>query len=191
MSYINTPLCIQNIFKNYFASKQIEISIHQIICREDDMGEEPYKLLSPKTRDYDTPIFDDSYLCIDLDSLECARRERRKGKKQNNPSMDIAFFIEDNENIFTVLAEFRLNYKIVSNIKKDELDGKVTYSTHCSRHFFKLPIYQKQYFVFPHETCSQFRHRLGRMNPKCSPNYIAIDVSTLYSEFFDKQPKKF
>ena len=95
MSYINTPPCVQDTLKNYFASKQIEISIHQVICREDDMGEEPYKLLSLKSRDYDTPIFDDSYLCIDLDSLECARRERRKGKKQNSPSMDIAFFIED------------------------------------------------------------------------------------------------
>ena len=69
MSYINTPPCVQDILKIYFASKQIEISIHQVICREDDMGEEPYQLLSPKIRDYNTPIFDDSYLCVDLDSL--------------------------------------------------------------------------------------------------------------------------
>lgn len=187
MIYINSPSCIQDMLKNYSLNKQIEIPIHQIICREDYKGEEAYQVLNPQSRDYNNPIFNDSYLCIDLDSFECARRERRKGKKQNSPSMDMAFFIKDNGKIFTVLTEFRLNFKIASNIRQTELDKKVKYSSSCSRHFFKLPIYTKQYFVFPHEKLSEFKHRLSRMVPRCSPNYIAIDVPTLYTEFFDSQ----
>ena len=187
MTDIDSPPCIQNMLRSYFSGKQIEISIHQMICREDDTGEEAYRLLSSDGRDYDNPIFNDDYLCIDLDSFECARRERRKGNRQNSPSMDMAFFIEDNKEKFTVLAELRLNFKITSNIKKIDLDRKVTYSSNCSRHFFKLPIYSKQYFVFPHKNLSEFKHRLGRMNPCCSQNYIAIDVSTLYGKFFDEQ----
>lgn len=172
-----------------FSDNKIEISIHDMICKEDTSGEEAYYLLENRERDYDRPIFDDIYRCVDLDQLECIRRKYRKGGKQNNPSMDMAFFIEEKTNRFTVLVEFRLNYKILKNIRKVDLDSKVQCSSRCSRHFFKLPVYPQKYFVFPSKKLPEFKNRLRRMNPQCSPNYIAVDVPALYSKFFDQRAR--
>jgi hypothetical protein len=188
MLYISTPHEISNLLSllSCFADDKIELSVHEMICKEDDSNQEAYQILNNGDRDDDNPIFDDDYLCIDLDSLECARRNRRKGMKCNNSSMDMAFFVEYNGNSYTVLVEFRLNFKITSNIKKDDLDKKVRCSASCSRHLLKFPIYPKQYFIFPHEKLSQFKHRFRRMNPQCSPSYIPIDVSELHKIFFSK-----
>lgn len=180
MLYINHHPEILHCFQN----DRIEISIHEIICNEDNSGEEAYQLYNNQ-RDFNKPIFNnDEYRCLNLDLLECVRRDRRKARKKNNPSMDIAFFVEEDGKKFTVLIEFRLNYKVISNIKKDDLDKKVKYSTSFSKHFLKLPIYPKQYFVFPSKKRPEFERRLRRMNPQCSPNYIAVDVINLYNTFF-------
>lgn len=150
--------------------------IHQLICKDDDSGEEAYL-------DEDTPIFDDELLALDLDELERALAQFREIKDLNK-SMDMGFFIGNNDEKAFVLAEIRFNFSKFRNVTKQVLDDKVYFSTICVKQTLEAPIYPKQYFVFAKNKIEEGKSRLNRMNPKCSPDYIACGVQDIYDFFF-------
>lgn len=162
--------------ENNFSDKfHIIKSIHQLICKDDDSGKEAYI-------DEDTPIFNDELLALDLDELE---RELAQFRENRNPnkSMDMGFVVSDDNKAF-ILVEMRFNFSQFRNVTKQDLDDKVYFSTICVKEALKIKIHSKQYFVFAKNKVAEGRSRLNRMNPKCSPDYIACDVQDLYELFF-------
>lgn len=162
---------------NFSGKFYIIKSIHDLICKDDDSGKEAYY------DDGDTPIFNEEWLALDLDELERELAQYREIKELNR-SMDMGFVVDnDNEKTF-VLAEMRFNFSEFRNITKQVLDDKVFFSTMCVQETLKIQIYPKQYFVFAKNKVAEGRNRLNRMNPKCSPDYIACGVQDLYRLFF-------
>lgn len=151
-------------------------SIHELLCKDDDSGKEAYL-------DEDTPIFNDEWLALDLDELERELVQYRDDKNPNK-SMDMGFVVKSEIETAFVLVEMRYNYSILSNIKRDDLDNKVHYSTICVEETLNMQIYPKKYFLFAKNKVEEGRRRLNSMNPRCSPDYEALGTQGLYELFF-------
>lgn len=161
---------------NFSGKFYIIKSIHELICKDDDSRKEAYI-------DEDTPIFNDEWLALDLDALERELSQKRTDKKPNK-SMDMGFVVSNGNDKSFVLVEMRFNFSEFKNITKQALDDKVHYSTIGIESTFNMQIYPKQYFLFAKNKVAEGRNRLNRMNPKCSPDYIACGVQDLYKLFF-------
>lgn len=161
---------------NFSGKFYIVKSIHELICKDDNSGKEAYF-------DSDTPIFNDELFAVDLDELE---RELAQFRENRNPnkSMDMGFVVSDDNNKAFILVEMRFNFSQFRNVTKQDLDDKVYFSTICVKETLKIKIHSKQYFVFAKNKVAEGRSRLNRMNPKCSPDYIACGVQDLYELFF-------
>lgn len=164
---------------NNFSDKFYIIkSIHELICKDDDSGKEAYY------DDGDTPIFNDELLALDLDELERELAQFRANKKPNK-SMDMGFVVGNETEKAFVLVEIRFNFSQFRNVTKQDLDDKVISSTTCVENILNIQIYPKKYFLFAQGKVEEGRNRLNRMNPRCSPDYIACGVKDLYQLFFD------
>lgn len=162
---------------NFSRKFNIIRSIHDLICKDDDSGQEAYL-------DSNTPIFDDEWLALDLDELERELAQNRDNKEPNK-SMDMGFMVSNSDKTVFVLVEIRFNFSQFKNIKKDDLDDKVFYSTICVNNTLNnINIYPNKYFLFAKNKVQQGRRRLQNMNPRCSQDYQAIGVDNLYQLFF-------
>lgn len=171
----NQELTLLPDFENRFSPHYIEKSIHELTYHED---------LSEDKNDLYEADFNDESKVIDLDNLEIAIAEKYERNRKN--SMDLSFIISDitKENSEIVLVEYRLNYRIPCNLIKVDLDNKVRFSCRYTKFFYNIPLHKKKYFVFQSGLVPEFKRRLMRMNPVCSPEYVACSIKDIADKFF-------
>ncbi len=99
--------------------------------------------------------------------------------------MDSAFIIEDinGTNHEIVFVEYRFNYENLSNLKKQDLFGKVV----GSKAALNQPsnIHSNYYFVFNSGLKQQAKNRFNRMNPAMPQHYVAADMHDIKNLFFN------
>ena len=158
-----------------FSPHYVEKSIHELTYQED---------LSTEKEDVYEADFNEESIIIDLDKLEIAIAKKYRRNRRN--SMDLSFAISDitKENSEIVLVEYRLNYRITCNLIKVDLDNKVKFSRRYTKFFYNIPIHKKKYFIFQSKLVPEFRRRLMRMNPACSPEYVACSIQDISDKFF-------
>ncbi|EZH75887.1 hypothetical protein ATO12_03595 [Aquimarina atlantica] len=119
-------------------------------------------------------------ICLNLDKVESnlARKEKRNARK----TMDFSFGSKSGNEKRTVLCELRLNYKNVNNIKKSELDSKVSNSKGLLGH--SPTIYSPNLFIFSSKLKNQAINRLRRLYSNKS-NVAVMDLSDFKKFFFD------
>ena len=130
------------------------------------------------------PFFNNNEVVINLDLAEaiCADLECRN---ERNKSMDMAFGLRslDGKKIQMLLVELKFNVKDVYSLKKIDLEGKVDGS--CLVLGNNPPIYQRFIFIVKSEHLQEAISRFYRMNPKLDSKYVALDIQTLKSEYFN------
>ncbi len=106
-------------------------------------------------------------------------------KRHCNKSMDSAFIAEDLNGASQqiVFVEYRFNYVNLSNVKKQDLFGKVTGSTLALNN--PTNIHPNYYYVFNSNVKQQARSRFNRMNPAMPQHHIAVDMFDIKNLFFD------
>lgn len=118
--------------------------------------------------------------CINLDKVEgtLAQKEKREARR----TMDISFGIAKNRQQQVVLCEYRLRYKNVNNLKKRELDSKISNSINLMGH---NPIIHNCYlFIFQTGLKNQAYRWLRRLYS--NKNIInAMDVNDLKEFYFN------
>ena len=91
---------------------------------------------------------------------------------------------EDEKAKEVVLVEYRFNYSIPSKLVKSDLDNKVKFSKIYTQFIYQIPVHKKKYFVFKTNKVPEFERRLRRMDPSCSPDYIACSIKDISEKFF-------
>ena len=120
-------------------------------------------------------------IALNLDKVES---DRTRGKGNSNSTMDIAFGIKkEGKSKQFILCEYRLNYKNVNNIKKSDLDSKISHSKNLLG--AEIPIQTSYLFVFSSKIQKTALNKLRRFSSNKSTLYVAIDVPKLYSSYFD------
>lgn len=158
---------------------EIQKSIHQFNLDEDQLN------LGEAYLTDDIVIFDDEFLGIDLDKLESLFAMRHRRNK--NKSMDMGFLaVDENGQEVAVLVEYRLNYKSPKNLDRNELEGKVKWSSRLVRHLFKRNIHVVQYFVFATEKYPMIRRKINDMKRESNDvnQFKAVTIQMLFDEFF-------
>lgn len=168
----NQHLTLLPKFDERFQS-YIEKPIHDLTYKEDLSKEEVY-----------LASFNEDDKVIDLDELEIVLA--KKYKRCRNCSMDLSFVIsdEDEKAKEVVLVEYRFNYSIPSKLVKSDLDNKVKFSKIYTQFIYQIPVHKKKYFVFKTNKVPEFERRLRRMDPSCSPDYIACSIKDISEKFF-------
>jgi hypothetical protein len=126
--------------------------------------------------------FNGDELVLNMDCVEgkIASRERR----DPNKSMDSAFIAEDSSGTKQeiVFVEYRFNYENLSNIKKQDLFGKVNGSTAALN--YPDNIHSNYYYVFNSNMKQQAKNRFNRMNPAMPQHHVAVDMYDIKNLFF-------
>ncbi|MFD1770842.1 hypothetical protein [Sphingobacterium suaedae] len=118
---------------------------------------------------------------IDLDCVES--KVAKKEKRSPNKTCDITFVVENGTDSKSLLVELRFNYKNLSNLKKDDLVGKVAGSKYLVEDD-NTSVHEKNIFIFQPNLVQQAINRMQRMNPRVPTDYTAMDIETLKSEYF-------
>jgi len=98
-------------------------------------------------------------ICINLDKVEgkLAQKEKRNARK----TMDISFGLKKDKQKQILLCEYRLRYKNINNLKKSELDSKISNSTNLLGH---SPVIHNCYlFIFSPSIKSQAYRYIRRL----------------------------
>ncbi|HTI57426.1 hypothetical protein [Mucilaginibacter sp.] len=124
---------------------------------------------------------DEVVLNMDCVEGKVASIEKRSPVK----SMDSAFVAEDISGTSQeiVFVEYRFNYKNLSNLKKQDLFGKVVGSTSTLNQ--PSNIHGNYYFIFNSNLKQQAKNRFNRMNPAMPQHYVATDMHDIKNIFFD------
>lgn len=118
---------------------------------------------------------------VEVLDLDCAEKERCVPNIQKNKTMDIAFAISDSHNIEILLVEFRFNFTNPNNMRKEDLEGKVSGSKSILGNSVKIN--DKYIFIFKSNLMQQAKNRMQRMNPKIPNNYIVMDLDGLINKY--------
>ena len=110
------------------------------------------------------PVFVNNEIVLDMDCVEL--QLATANVRNQNKSMDSAFIIADNAGgiIEILLVEFRFNYTNLKNLKRDDLEGKVSGSIACLIPFTN--IHSNYFFIFVSSLKNQAINRLNRMLPR-------------------------
>lgn len=162
-------------------SKQATINFAKHIDKEMCL-EEIGKLIVKEGYKETTATFNDEVV-LNMDCVE--GKVASKEKRSPNKSMDSAFVALDGSGTIQeiVFVEYRFNYENMSNLKKEDLFGKVSGST--SALGSPANINGNYYFVFNSDIKEQARSRFNRMVPAMPQHYIATDMVGVKKEFFD------
>ena len=119
-------------------------------------------------------------VCINLDKVE--RLLAKKQKREAQRTMDISFGIKYGNQKRILLCEYRLNYKNVNNLKKSELDLKISNSKSLVG---QDPLVHNYYlFIFNSNLKNQAYHVLRRLY--ANNNTIEVmDLIDLKNHFFE------
>lgn len=157
--------------KNHNVSKQYLCCLedfNKIVHREDD---------ELKNKQIPQLVSD-----VEVLNLDCAEEKRCDPNNiQRNKTMDIAFAISDSLNIEILLVEFRFNYINPYNMKKGDLEGKVSGSKSILGNSVKIN--DNYIFIFKPNLIQQARNRMHKMNPKIPNNYIVMDLDGLVRKY--------
>ena len=125
-----------------------------------------------------------SQLVSDVEVLDLDCEEEKRcipNNIQRNKTMDIAFAISDSHNIEILLVEFRFNFKNPNNMKKEDLEGKVSGSKSILENSVKIN--DKYIFIFKSNLMQQAKNRIHRINPEFPNNYIVMDLDGLVRKY--------
>ena len=118
--------------------------------------------------------------CLNIDRVEniLAQNEKRNARK----TMDISFGLKSGNEKRVILCELRLNYKNVNNLKKSELDSKISNSRNILGH--STVIFNPSLFIFTSQIKNQ-AYRLLRRLYSNKNTVKAIDLNDLKKYYFE------
>jgi hypothetical protein len=117
--------------------------------------------------------------CINLDKIEwfIAKKEKRNALK----TMDISFGIKSGNKKRIALCELRLNFENVYNLKKSDIDSKISHSIDILGH--SLMIYNFYLFIFKSDKKNQANYVLRRLYSNKNMFEI-LDLYGLKNKYF-------
>lgn len=122
------------------------------------------------------PVFTKNEIVLNTDCVE--RVIAIEENRNMNKSMDCIFVITDDNNLESVLAEFKFNYEGVRNLKSSKLIEKVK-GTSINLKIDSLHIHDNYFFVFDSNMKEQARNKFRRFNPRLDSNFIFTDLAGL------------
>ena len=127
-------------------------------------------------------LFDLSTIVINGDKLE-EEVALSIGRVEKNRSMDIAFGIKKNSEVYIKMVELKFNCNNPSTLRNENLQEKVKGTIDALTEV--LPIHYEYLFIFNPHIKAEARNRLFRMSPRIPNNYRVMDIYELKSTYFD------